>query len=153
MKNNQKIIIGAIAVLIILIIGGGGYILSSKKAKPVSNIPVQTEEVIPALTPDSIGLTLSMSSDKKKVIMEVSKTDDIDSLDYTLSYTSKGNVPRGVIGHVDVTTKGETVKKEIIMGTCSDVCHYDKDVTNIKLVLKITKTDGKVYQSEKSLGQ
>ncbi len=36
----------------------------------------------------------------------------------------------------------------MIFGTCSDVCHYDKDVTDVKLIVKVTKMDGKVYQAE-----
>jgi len=36
----------------------------------------------------------------------------------------------------------------MIFGTCSDVCHYDSGVTDIDLIVKITKTDGKIYQVE-----
>jgi len=39
--------------------------------------------------------------------MKISKTDDISSLDYQLSYNAEVSgekVPRGTIGHVDVKT-------------------------------------------------
>ncbi len=150
--KNKKILLVAV-FLILLIIGGGLFVLSRKSSKPVTTVPIQTEEVIPTLTPSAIGLSLTMGSDKKRVIIEIDNTQDITLLDYQLSYTSKGNIPRGAIGRVDVKTKGETIKKEIVLGTCSDVCHYDQDVSNIKLILKITKTDGKIYQVEKSLEQ
>ena len=90
-----------------------------------------------------------MGSDGKRIIMEITETEDLTSIEYQLSYTSKGDIPRGVIGTAEV--KGSTIRKEIILGTCSDVCHYDQDVSDIKLILKITKTDGKIYQVEKSL--
>lgn len=150
MRNNRNLIIAGVIILVILL-GGGIFVFSQKKSSKPVNVPQQTEEVIPTLSPNSIGLTLTMGADKKRVVMEVTNTTGIESIDYTLSYTSKGNVPRGVIGHVDVKTKGQAIKKEIVLGTCSDVCHYDQEVTGIKIILKVTKSDGKVYQSEKSL--
>ena len=58
---------------------------------------------------------------------------------------------RGAIGNIEVKSKDKLIKKEIVLGTCSDVCHYDLEVSDIKLILKVTKTDGKVYQSQKTL--
>lgn len=152
MKNQKLIIIGA--VILISIIGGGFFVLSSKKtpAKPVDVAPQQqVEEIVKTLTPDEIGLSLTAINNNKKVLMEVVKTEDISSLDYELSYTSKGNIPRGVIGHIDIKIKGKPIKQEIILGTCSDICHYDQEVSGIKLILKVTKADNKVYSVEKTL--
>lgn len=152
MKKNQKFIIITVTVLVVLIIGGGVFILLSKKsAKPADTTSIQTEEEIPKISADEIGLKLIMGSDEKRVILQVDKTQDITSVDYQLSYNSKGDIPRGAIGHVDVKTKGQPIKKDIVLGTCSDVCHYDEDVSNIKLILKVIKADGKIYQSETSL--
>ena len=146
MKNNRNLIIVGVIVLILLV--GGGVLLAAKKsAKPA--VPVQQSEEILTLSPSDIGVSLTMGSDGKRVIMEIEKIDDITSVEYQLSYNSKGDIPRGVIGTAEV--KGSTIKKEIILGTCSDVCHYDQDVSDIKLILKVTKTDGKIYQVEKSL--
>ncbi|PIZ98072.1 MAG: hypothetical protein COX78_03885, partial [Candidatus Levybacteria bacterium CG_4_10_14_0_2_um_filter_35_8] len=58
---------------------------------------------------------------------------------------------RGAIGHVDIKEPGQSVNQEIVLGTCSDVCHYDQDVKSVKLVVKVTKTDGKVFQAEEKL--
>ncbi len=146
MKNNRNLIIVGVIVLILLV--GGGVFLATKKS-PNTTTSVQQSEVILTLSPLDIGLSLTMGSDGKRVIMEITKTEGLTSIDYQLSYTSKGGIPRGAIGTADI--KGNNIKKEIILGTCSDVCHYDQDVSNIKVILKVTKTDGKVYQVEKSL--
>ncbi|OGH39303.1 MAG: hypothetical protein A3B44_02370 [Candidatus Levybacteria bacterium RIFCSPLOWO2_01_FULL_38_21] len=146
MKNSKNLIIVGAIILVILV--SGIFVLVSKKSTKPTPSPAQSEEIL-ALSPDDIGLTLEMGSDGKRVIMEVAKIGDLTSIDYQLSYTSKGDIPRGVIGALDV--KGKTIKKEIILGTCSDVCHYDQNVSNIKIILKVTKTDGKIYQVEKSL--
>ena len=146
MKNNRNLIIVGVIVLLLLI--GGGIFLATKKSPKPAISTAQQEEIL-TLSPEDIGLSLTMGVDGKRVIMEITKTEGLTSIEYQLSYTSKGGIPRGVIGTLDA--KGSNIKKEVILGTCSDVCHYDQDVSNIKVILKVTKTDGKVYQVEKSL--
>ncbi len=151
--KNKNLIIGVVALLVVLIIGGIFVLSSGKKAAPIVVDQTPAEEKVTTIKPEDIGLTLTESADLKKVIMEVANTNGISSLDYQLSYTSKGNIPRGAIGHIDIKIAGKPVTQEITLGTCSDVCHYDQDVTNIQLILKVTKTDGITSQAEKSLTQ
>ena len=134
--------------------GGGYYYVSSNKKPSDSAVTVEpepTEEPIISLSADDIGLTLTSVSDNRKVIMEVANVGDISSLDYELSYMSKGSIPRGAIGHIEIKSKTKPVRQEIVLGTCSDVCHYDQEVSDIKLVVKVTKLDNKVYSVEKTL--
>ena len=149
LKNNRNILIVA-AVVAVLLIAGGVFLLLGKKSAPAPLALQQEQQVIPTIAASDIGLSLAMSADGKKVVMQISKTAGLSSVDYELSYTSKGDIPRGAIGHVDVKL-GQAIKQEITLGTCSDVCHYDQEVSNIKLVLKVTKTDNNVYQVEQSL--
>ena len=148
--NNKKLIT-IVAIGLVVLIGGGLLVMSgNKKAEPVvEQAPV--EEQVSMIKPEDIGLTLTASADNRKVILEVKNTEGLSGLDYELSYTSKGDIPRGVIGHIDIKQEGKPVKQEIILGTCSDVCHYDEDVSDIKLILKVAKTDGTVSQVSKSL--
>jgi hypothetical protein len=147
MKNKSLIIFSAIGLIALIIIGV--FVFSGKKsATPVVQTP--PEEVVSTMKPEEIGLTLSASADHKKVILEVAKTVGISKLNYDLTYVKKGDIPVGVMGEPKVT-EGQAVKQEIVLGTCSDVCHYDEDVSNIKLTLKVTKTDGTVSQVEKAL--
>ncbi|MDO8583281.1 MAG: hypothetical protein Q7R51_02025 [bacterium] len=151
--DNKKLIISFIAGLVV-VVGGILFISSSKKTA----VPVQqTQNIAPedagvsSIKPEAIGLSLTASTDQKKVILEVANTQGISGLDYELSYISKGDIPRGVIGHIDIKIAGKPVIQEITLGTCSDVCHYDQDVSDIKLVLKVAKTDGTTSQVEQSL--
>lgn len=151
MKNQKLIIIG---VIILLVIAGGGYLLFSPKKEPPKPETTKLEvieDVIETLSAEELGLTLTAGRGNKSVIIEIANLDSLSSLDYELSYTSKGDIPRGVIGNIEVTSKDKLIKKELVLGTCSDVCHYDEDVSNIKLIVKVTKTDNKVYQVEKIL--
>lgn len=150
MKNKKLITFLVIGAMIL--IGGGIFILSSdKKPVPVAVEQTPIEDQVSIARPEEIGLSLTASSDNKKVFLEVANTKDISSLDYELSYTSKGDIDRGVVGHIEIKQAGQTARQEITLGTCSDVCHYDQDVSNIKLILKVAKTDGTTSQVEKSL--
>lgn len=148
-KNKNLIIV--LSVLLVVVAGGVLVLSSNKKAVPVQVDQTPSEEKVFTIKPEDIGLSLAASSDNHKVILEVSNTKDITGLDYELSYTSKGNIPRGVIGHIDIKQASKSVKQEITLGTCSDVCHYDEGVSDIKLILKVAKTDGTVSQVSKSL--
>jgi hypothetical protein len=147
MKNKNLIIY--IAIGLVILIGLVAFVFFGKKAASsvAQNSP---EEVVSTMKPEEIGLTLTASSDNHKLILQIAKTANISKLDYELDYTKKGDIPTGVIGNPQVKS-GQQFKQEIILGTCSDVCHYDQDVSNIKLVVKVTKTDGTVAQVEKTL--
>ena len=150
MKNKNLIIF--LVVGLVVLVGAGALILSSsKKAAPVQVDQTPSEEKVFTIKSEDIGLSLTASADGKKVIIEVANTKDIVGLDYQLSYTSKGDISRGAIGKIDVKQPGKSVGLEIPLGTCSDVCHYDQDVKDIKLILKVVKTDGTTSQVEKSL--
>lgn len=150
--NNQKLLIlgGIISLLIIVL---AGYFLFVKKppSQPAVVQQQPSEETVNTISPKDIGLTLTAGVDGKRVEMDVVNTQDLASVDYELSYTSKGDIPRGALGHVDVKVKGKPIHQEIVLGTCSDVCHYDQEVSNIKLIVKVTKDNDKVYQTEESL--
>lgn len=149
MKNKNLIVYLTVGLVALLI--GGFFVLSSKKAAPAPVVQTPSEEVISTMKPEEIGLSLTASADNREVIFEVSNTKDISGLDYELNYTSKGDIPRGAMGQVSITQPGVKISKRITLGTCSDVCHYDQDVSDIKLILKVVKTDGTTSQVEKSL--
>jgi hypothetical protein len=149
MKNRNLVII--LIIGLVVLVGLGILIFSGKKPAPAPVAQTPSEEVVSTMKPEEIGLSLEMSPDSKKVAFEIANTENLTSVDYELSYTSKGDVPRGAIGHIDIKVAGKAVSQDITLGTCSDVCHYDQDVSNVKLILKVTKTDGSVSQVEKTL--
>jgi len=148
-KNKNLVI--AIVAGVILLIGISSFFVFGNRTTltPVTQIP--PEDTITVMKSEEIGLSLTITEDNKEVVMEVAKTDNIKGLDYELSYKSKGDIPRGVIGHIDIKQPGKEISQTITLGTCSDVCHYDEDVANIKLMVKIAKTDGTIAQVEKAL--
>lgn len=150
--DNKKAIVAAAVVGIILLAGGGYLLLSPKQAtEPVE--PEVQEEVVPTIQPSDLGLTFIARADKKAVKFVITNIEGILSVDYEISYMAKGDIPRGAIGHIEAQKGDKTIEtKYIDLGTCSSgKCKYDEGVTSVKLTLKITKTDGKVYSAEKTL--
>jgi len=147
--KNKNLIIVLFAVLI-LIAGIVLFLVINKKAAQVTAEQVPSEDKVTEIKPEDIGLSLIASADNHKLILGVAKTAGITKLDYELDYTKKGDIPIGVFGHPQIGS-GQAIRQEIVLGTCSDVCHYDEDVANVKLTLKVTKTDGTVDQVEKTL--
>ncbi len=154
MKRDKLIIIAG-GVLLIFLIAAGYYFFLAKKPSPQASTPVpgQAEEVIPTIAPDELGLTFVARSDGKAVKFEIAHANDIASVDYEVSYLTAGEIPRGVLGSITKKKEEETIAIDYqVLGSCSSgKCKYDTGVTSVKLVLKITKSDGKVYQAEKTL--
>lgn len=147
---------GGIVILIILL--AGLYFLTSKKSSQTQNAQnlnqAPTEAPALSLKPEDIGLTLVEAANMQRATMAITKTSDIQSVDYQLSYNAEvsgQSIPRGTIGHVDVKTPGQTISQQMVFGTCSDVCHYDSGITDVQLIVKVTKTDGKIYQVQVSV--
>ena len=155
MLKEKKYLVAAVIVIVAVLVGGGLLILSknaSSNKQAASPSSSDGQQIVQSLQPSDIGLTLSPITSGKfagnGVLMSITNISDLTSVDYTLSYTSAGNIPRGVLGHIDIN--GTPVNQQLPFGTCSDVCHFDQGVTDVKLTLKVVKTDGKAYQVESS---
>ena len=151
--NNKKIIYIVIAVVCVVIIGAvaGFFIMSKGKKVATQQQSMQDNQAaLPTINPEDIGFSLSVIKSGKfannGLDMKITKISDIASIDYELDYTSKGDIPRGAIGQITIKPTDKTVDQQLPFGTCSDVCHFDSGVGNIKLTLKITKQDGSSYQ-------
>lgn len=146
--KDKKVIAGVTIILLVVLALGSYFLFFSNKSSNNSQKSEEQEQIL-MLSADEIGLSIELAEDGKEVIMKVANVEGITSIEYELSYTSEGDIPRGAIGSVEVT--GESIEKKITLGTCSDTCHYDEGVKDVKIILKVTKSDGKIYQVEKSL--
>ncbi|MGH7204238.1 MAG: hypothetical protein ACREHC_07380 [Candidatus Levyibacteriota bacterium] len=157
MLRNRSVQI-ALGVIILLVIGVGGYfIVAGSKAKPVEDQTVD-ENLIQTLSPKDIGLTLEPSSDKKKVKFKIAKASDIKSVEYELTYEADSTkqeisdggdarVQRGITGEANVDGAATYESDYLILGSQSaTVVRYDTGVKSVKLTLKVTKSNNKVYQ-------
>lgn len=153
---QKKILIIIGVLVIILLVGGGTFFVLSQKQAPAQQTSDQTQQTqsLPTLAPSAIGMSLAVTRQGKSVTMTVTKLDGITSMEYEVIYTANSNnnnVPRGVIGQISVQQGDTTKTQEVVLGTCSDVCHYDTVVSPVKFAVKVTKSDGKVYEVDQSI--
>lgn len=151
MKNKRLVIVAGVVILLLL--AGIGYAVTGKKsAQPVVSQQAQ-DDSIPTISASSLSLKLIAREDKKAVKIEVDNAKDIISIDYELTYNTKGNIPRGAIGTIkNGVGSGKIESNYIDLGTCSSgICKFDQGVSVVNVVLKSTKKDGKIYQTTASL--
>lgn len=146
--NKMLLILGAALVVIVLIVGGFMF-MNKKSATPVDNTDEESV-AIKTISPDEIGLTLTPEAAKNSIVLEADKLDGIESLEYEVNYNAKDangdDIPRGVIGDVEVGGKSN-VSRDIYLGTCSSgTCKPDKGVEKAEFVIKVNYTSGDVAQ-------
>lgn len=136
--KNKNII--ALLVVTILLIGGVFIRVKTSQQKKVKEETKKQEvlpktEVIPTI--DSSVLVDLTSKDGKEAILTIKNIPSgTSTIEYELSYFAKGDLPKGVVGTIDV--EGENgIERKITLGTCSSgSCVYDEGVTSVKVNLK-----------------
>lgn len=151
---NKKILGIAAGALVILV--GAYFLLFANKTQEQSPEELTQEETLEEISKEELGLEFELCSDKRSAKFTISNASDIDSVEYELRYDKEINdqhVTEGLTGdEINENGKDTLGTSCKVFGTCSSgVCRYDNVVSDIKLYLKITKTDGKVYQAEDSL--
>jgi hypothetical protein len=161
MFKDRKVQIGAGIVAVLLLVTG--FLVFGNRSTPQEE-PESQEQGVQSISPEELGLKLTARDDGKAVKFEVGKASDIKSLEYELVYEadstqqeiSEGGEPRvqrGITGESEIESGKNTYESEWLdLGSCSrNVCRYDTGVDSVTLTLKITKGEGKVYQSEDTL--
>lgn len=168
--KNKTFIIAIVAVVIVLLLGVGGFMfVNHNLTQGQSDDQTQNLDVDAIkLKPEDIGLKLVASPNKKQVKFIINKTEGITKIEYELSYKANSagsadsedgeegapaQINRGVAGDATITSPGKPYESDFLdLGSCSSgTCRYDTGVTSVHLLLKLTKTDGKLYQVEDDL--
>lgn len=151
--QNKKLlaVIGAFLVLVVL---GGIFFLTQKQSVSVSDEDEITEDSgLPKLTPEDIGMVVTVRADGKALMFKLTKASDIERVEYTIEYEKEiegETVPEGIFGEMNIGQDGRTDTDYREFGTCSSgVCRYDEVVSDVTIMLKITKKDGKDYEVKK----
>jgi len=155
-KLKNKKLLAAIAVFLILFVAGGAFFLfrnQNSSDSPTDEITQDSD--LPMLSPEDIGMIVTVRKDKNALMFELTKADDIVKVEYTIEYEKEidgENVPEGIFGEMNIEEDGITKTDFREFGTCSaGRCRYDNVVSDIKITLKVTKKDGKEYQVEKTV--
>lgn len=165
--KNKTFVIALVAVVVVLLLGVGGFVFvnhNMSQGQPDDQTQNLNVDAI-KLKPEDIGLKMVASPNKKQVKFIINKTEGITKLEYEISYKADSagtadsgegapaQINRGVAGDATITSSGKPYESDFLdLGSCSSgTCRYDTGVTSVHLLLKLTKTDGKLYQVEDDL--
>lgn len=150
MKKNIVIyVVGAVALLGI----GIGVFMSQQKPKKVETVQNKTEvDAIPTVDASTVVSLKALQGNKEIVLEGKGVPTGTESIDYELSYDTKGQGKQGVIGTI-ATITGSSFEKQMTLGTCSSGrCVYHEVIGSIQVTLKFTGEYGeKVLIKEFSL--
>ena len=158
--HNTKVLIGiAIGVFVLLIGAGVLFLYNANKSQGPYIDQTQGQTVFPTITQQDLGLTFEAKPDKKYVRFTINKADGISHVTYDISYDAMSPddegtlVSQGLNGEIKDIKDGKAGIDWRILGTCSTggKCRFDQGVKNVRLILKITKSDGMIYQAESAL--
>ncbi len=161
-KNKILITVVAVAVALIVVAGGGFYILSKNSSQSAAPTPgPEAQQQILTMNPEDIGMKLSQVTYTKKsppgpaLRLEITKLDGIKSIDCEIHYshaTDTGDrTTEGLLCNIDIKPGTSSITQDFPYATCSDVCHYQKDIKGVEAIVKVTKSDGKIYQIDQKL--
>lgn len=146
--KNRKFLIGAVAVIALLLVGAL-LIFRGNGAGPIVN--TANEQKVLSLSPEDVGMEVTVREDKRAVMFELTKADDIVHVDYEIHYTHEvegQRVQEGLLGEMNIAEDGITKTDFRPFGTCSATCRYDEGVDDVVIILKVEKEDGKIYEVE-----
>lgn len=153
-KLKDKKIIGAIiaAVVILLLVVVGALAIKGNSSNTEDD-SMDIGSDLPELSPEDIGMKVTVRDDGRALMFELTKADDIKKVEYTIEYeaeTDEGTANQGIFGEMNIGEDGITKTDFREFGTCSaGKCRYDKVVSDITINLKVTMNDGKQYQVQK----
>lgn len=146
--KNKKVTAIILAVLL-LIVGGVFFVTRNQASNPDDGMVSRN---LPKLTPAEIGMVVTVRKDNKALMFELTKAQDIKHVEYTIEYDKEVDgekVPEGIFGVMNIAEDGITKTDFREFGTCSSgKCRYDKVVSDIKITLTVSKSDGKDYLVE-----
>jgi len=138
----KKIAIPIILFIVILIISIW-FLNKTKKPEEVAT-PMPTPSVVLPTVSDDIKVELTAKNNNKIVVLRISGLpDDMNSIEYELTYLTAARLPRGVLGKITLSGEKEIERDDIVLGTCSSgKCVYDTGVESIDLSLKFNSRQG-----------
>lgn len=147
--NKLFLILGA-ALVVLVLVGAGFFFLSGSEDEEDGRDVIEQVQ-LRQIQPEDIGFELTAAPDGQNILIDVTKPEGIDSIEYEVSYDAEGDLPRGTFGEIDIAG-GDELPKKVYLGTCSSgTCKPDVGVELVTVVAKVTYTDGDRAQLEDSV--
>lgn len=116
---------------------------SSKKIKSEEEFVPAPTEVLPTVDSNIDVKIVSRQGGRSVDLLVLGIPQDIDSVEYELTYLTGSGLARGVLGKIKTNGESKISKDDIVLGTCSSgKCVYDTGVKSIDLSLKFNSEKG-----------
>jgi len=138
---------------LILLGVGMGIFFSQQKPKKIDQVQKKEEiGAIPTVDSSTVVTLKSLQGNKEIALEGKGVPNGTTSIDYELSYDTKGQGKQGVIGTISTIT-GNAFEKQMTLGTCSSGrCVYHEVIGQIQVTLRFTGEYGeKILIKEFSL--
>lgn len=164
MMKDKRILGGVIGgVVIIVLVVVMMLMRGGNPGAPTLSSSQNETTPVAKLSPEDIGLEMVLAPDKKHIKFTANKLTDIKKLEWEFSYDSDvpktadfpdsagQKITQSFSGQADITSQTyESTFREL--GTCSkNICRFDTGVSSVNLLVKVTKSDGKLYQVNDTL--
>lgn len=160
--KNTKILMIVVGFIVIAGLALGAYSLMNNNASQGQNTDEEMVETeAKPIKAEDIGLELSLTPNKKAIVMKINQLEGIKSVEYVAQYdaevTEEGEtltVTRGVGPSTIEVEDGDTVieRDDITLGTCSkNVCKYDVVMGDITFTLRVNYDNGEVGSLEETI--
>ena len=137
----QKLLIAPL--LIITLLFSSFYAQPIEAAKVLPQVKSSKKTVTTKRSSGSlVTVTPKLRRDRKALLIYLGGLQNANSVSYLLIYTTNGQ-EEGAGGSVD-SSKGNTLSREILFGTCSkNVCRYHANITAMRLEATADLKSGK----------
>jgi len=145
---NKKI--GGIVVGVLVLVGVSVGLFVSQKKPQVVEQTKKTDELgaIPTVDSSTTVTLVAQPGNKEMILKSAGIPKDTSSVDYELSYDTKGQGKQGVIGTIS-TIENNGFEKQMTLGTCSSGrCVYHEVVGAIQVTLRFTGEYGEKVLSK-----
>lgn len=117
-------------IALLLIIGGAFIFTSGVEAKLLPRF-TKTSNAGQRVVASGLVVSPKLRGDRQALTLSLSNLQKVNNVIYTLMYQTNGK-DEGVGGTID-SSAGNSTTRELLFGTCSDVCRYHSNITNMKL--------------------
>lgn len=124
-----------------MIIGGTFIISHSVEAKLLPRFIKSSKTVGQRIVSNGLIISPKLRRDRLALVLTLSNLQKVNNVTYTLMYRTNGE-DQGVSGTLDASA-GSSVTRELLFGTCSDVCRYHPNITDMKLEIVSELPGGK----------
>ena len=118
-------------IVLLMIIGGAFFFTRGVEAKLLPRFSNTSKSVGQRVVSSGLVVSPKLRFDRQALILTISNLHKVKNVTYTLMYQTNG-VDQGAQGTLD-SSSGQSVLRELLFGTCSDVCRYHSNITGMKL--------------------